>query len=621
MQKTGIKYTYQALIIITKLIAISFTAFQVYTAIHVPLVATLQRSTHLLFATLLVFLLPQKSSSEDKELPRLMDIVFALAGLVSMLYIILEFDQLPFRRGVPNNSDVVMGILAVIVVLEGTRRTLGIAMPLVAVSIFFYVFLGNYLPGRFGHIGYDIERVSSFLYMTNEGIFGIPVGVAATVVAVFIIFGVLLQKSGASEFLIKLSMALLGHVRGGPAKVSVVASSMFGTISGSIVANVVGTGAFTIPVMKRTGFSAEFAGAVEATASTGGMITPPIMGTVAFLIAEIVGVPYWTVIVTAAIPALLYYTALFFAIDCRAGILGMKGLPRKELPAVRSVLREGWIFIIPMGVLIYLLGVVKFTATKSGIWGCGAIFLIAVFQGRVNLRWIIDVLIESGKGFVTVAMAMACAGIIIGGFTLTGLGLKMSSLLIQVSGGELLTLLFLTMFSCLILGMGMTCTAAYIILAVLVAPALVDMGVPILAAHFFVFHYGSLANITPPVALGSYAAAGIAKGNPIKTGWRSLQIALPGLIVPFLFVYNPALIMQGKVDAILGGTATAMVGVYMMAIATQGYFLGRIPPLSRLIAFLIGGLLVIPELRTDIVGLVFCAMFCTAHWVRSKRKS
>ena len=403
-----------------------------------------------------------------------------------------------------------------------------------------------------------------------------------------------------------------------PQKVSIIASSMFGTISGSIVANVVGTGAFTIPVMKKTGFSPEFAGAVEATASTGGMITPPIMGTVAFLIAEIVGVSYWTVVITAIIPAILYYTALFFAVDFRAAKLGMKGLPREELPKMRDILKEGWAFIIPMVVLIYLLGVAKYTPTKAGILSCGAIFIITVFQRGISINWIIDVLVESGKNFVTVAMAMACAGLIIGGFTLTGLGLKMSSLLVQVSGGNLLPLLMMTMGACLILGMGVTCTAAYIILAVLVAPALVDMGVPILAAHFFVFHFGSLANITPPVALGSYAAAAIAKGKPMETGWRSFQIALPGLIVPFLFVYNPALIMQGRLFDIIQGMVTGIIGVYMMAVATQGYFLNSITTVSRFIAFTIGILLVFPEIKTDIIGIICFVAFGSINWFKRK---
>jgi len=523
------------------------------------------------------------------------------------------------KIGSATPPDIVMGVIAIIIILEGTRRTLGIAMPMVAIFALLYAYFGNYLPGSFGHVGYSAKRISSFLYLTTDGIFGSPLGVSATVVAVFIIFGVLLEKTGAGEFIIQISTALLGRVRGGPAKVAIVASSFFGTISGSVVANVVGTGSFTIPMMKRTGFPKEFAAAVEAVASTGGMITPPVMGTVAFLIADALGISFWEVIKAAAIPALLYYTALFMAVDFRSGSMGMKGLDKSEIPNARKVFKSGWVFIIPIIALIIFMGSMGYTATKAGIWSCGILFIIALLRKNISLRQLFDILEAGGKGIYSVAMAMACSGIIIGAFTLTGLGMKLSSLLIQASGGYLITLLILTMIACLILGMGMTCTAAYIILSVLVAPALVDLGVTPIAAHMFVFHIGSLANVTPPVALGSYAAAAIADANPFKTGIIGMKLALPALLVPFLFVYNPDLIMQGTTMGIIWATFTGIIGVVMIAGGLQGFFFRHIAWPLRIVAFCDGLLMIIPERTTDIIGIAVGILLLAILWVQNKK--
>jgi len=604
---------------ICRLLAILFAIFQIYTAVSVPFTAILQRSIHLMFSACLVFLSSLLGEEKRSRWKIAIDLLFLAASVVSMMYLVLTYKTLAMKIGSATPPDIVMGVIAIIIILEGTRRTLGIAMPMVAIFALLYAYFGNYLPGSFGHVGYSAKRISSFLYLTTDGIFGSPLGVSATVVAVFIIFGVLLEKTGAGEFIIQISTALLGRVRGGPAKVAIVASSFFGTISGSVVANVVGTGSFTIPMMKRTGFPKEFAAAVEAVASTGGMITPPVMGTVAFLIADALGISFWEVIKAAAIPALLYYTALFMAVDFRSGSMGMKGLDKSEIPNARKVFKSGWVFIIPIIALIIFMGSMGYTATKAGIWSCGILFIIALLRKNISLRQLFDILEAGGKGIYSVAMAMACSGIIIGAFTLTGLGMKLSSLLIQASGGYLITLLILTMIACLILGMGMTCTAAYIILSVLVAPALVDLGVTPIAAHMFVFHIGSLANVTPPVALGSYAAAAIADANPFKTGIIGMKLALPALLVPFLFVYNPDLIMQGTTMGIIWATFTGIIGVVMIAGGLQGFFFRHIAWPLRIVAFCDGLLMIIPERTTDIIGIAVGILLLAILWVQNKK--
>ncbi|MEL7565943.1 MAG: TRAP transporter permease [Dehalobacterium sp.] len=607
------------IVLICKAIAVVFAVFQIYTALTVPLAALLQRSIHLGFAAALVFMMPL--ADEKRSLVgKISDVIFSIMGIGSMVYMMVNYHNLTWKIGSLAPIDVAMGWVAIIMILEGTRRTMGIAMPLVALVTLLYTMFGYLLPGAFGHIGYNHNRIANSLYLSTDGIFGTPLGVCATVVAVFIIFGVMLEKSRAGDFIIQLATAVLGTVRGGPAKIAIVASGCFGTISGSVVANVVGTGSFTIPMMKRTGFHPNFAGAVEACASTGGMIMPPIMGTVAFLMADILAVPYWDVVKVAFIPAVLYYTALFFAVDFKAGSIGMKGLPKSELPKLGEVMKKGWLFLLPIVLLLYFMGGLAFSAQKSGIWACVCILAVVIIRREFTLERFIHMLEAAGKGIVGVAMAMACSGIIIGCFTLTGLGLKMSSLLIFASGGELVFLLLLTVLACIILGMGVSCTAAYIILAVLVAPALTKMGVVPMAAHMFVFYYGAMANITPPVALGSYAAAAISGGSPMRTGFIGLRLAVPAMIVPFLFVYNPALIMEtGFANAIVPAI-TGTIGTVLLAAALQGYFLRKMNWLMRIISIIAGILMIIPENYTDIIGILVAALLIGFEILHNKHE-
>lgn len=590
--------------VLIKIIAISMSIFQLYTAATIPFTAIIQRSLHLGFALSLVFLIyPFKTRSGRTFLP--LDIILFLMAVASSIYIITNFDDIAMRTGVVTTADIVFGTMMIIVVLEGTRRTLGKAMPLIALIFLVYARFGYLLPSGFGHMGYNLGRIVNTMYLSTEGIWGIPLSVSATFVAVFIIFGVMLQRGGGGDFLFGIANSLLGHVRGGPAKVAVVSSGLMGMLSGSVVANIVTCGTFTIPMMIKTGFKKEFAGAVEACASTGGVIMPPIMGTAAFIIAEILGISYWKVAVAAFVPAVLYYAAIFTAVHLRAKTLDLKVMTKDEREPLGFVMRTGWMFLFPIFTLIYMLGWSGISELRAGFFAIVATLIILAIFRRVTIKpaKLLGMLEAGGKGLVEVAMACACAGIIVGVFSLTGLGLKLSSLLLTLSGGNQLVLLFLTMVCCLILGMGVTPAAAYIVLAVLVAPALIKMGVVPLAAHLFIFYYSIYANITPPVAVGAYASSAIAKADPTKTGFIAFRLAIPGLIVPYTFVYSPVLLLQGTVLLIGIAIITSFVGVIVMASSLEGHFLRKQSLPIRVILFLASLCLIIPGITSDLIGI------------------
>lgn len=496
--------------LVASLVAISMSSFHIYTAAFGLFSSMIQRSVHLLFAFMIAFLFFPATIRSPHHRPSAIDLLMIALLSFSTAYLILDFEELVYRVGLPTILDLVTGAIYIVSVLEMSRRTIGLTLPLLAIVFLLYATFGANFPGMLGHKGYSLERIISHIFMTSDGIFGIPLGVSSTFVALFILFSAFLDVSGAGTFFISLANSLVGRFRGGPAKVAIIASSCFGTISGSAAANVVGTGTFTIPLMKSIGYRPHFAGAVEAVASTGGMIMPPIMGAGAFIMAEFLGISYFEVAAAAAIPAILYYVAIFTMVHLEAVKNELSGIPREKIPRLKLVLKEGWYLLFPLGVLIYLLGITRTSPMKAAFWSIFAFFCISFpFKNtRLTLGKLFSCLEKGAKNILPVASACACAGIIVGVLMLTGLALRFSTLLIEISRGSLPLLLALSMVASIILGMGLPATVCYILLAVLAAPAIIKLGVSPLAAHLFVFYFGCISNITPPVAMAAFAASG-----------------------------------------------------------------------------------------------------------------
>jgi len=569
------------------------------------------RAMHLVFALMIVFLLYPASHSLDRKnrsLSIFIDCVFFISAVVSIGYIVLNFPDIAMRPGALYAYEYWLAAIAIIVVLEGARRTLGWQIPALSIFFLLYAYYGAYIPGLIGHRGYSAERLLTAIYVQWDGIFGAPLSASAQYVFLFILFASILKMCGASGFFVELAYSLFGGTRGGPAKAAIVGSSIMGTITGSSVANVVGTGTFTIPLMKETGYSSTFAAAVEAVASSGGQIMPPIMGAAAFVMAEMIGVPYITIMLTALVPALLYYLCLFFMVDLRAIRLGLVGKKRSDLPNPITTLKEGWYLLSPLFVIIVLM-VRRSSILKAGFWGIIATFGVALIFRRETMKLgsILKALRDGAYNATLVACSTACVGIIISTFLLTGLAAKASGLLIHISGGNLLILLILTALMSLLMGMGLSTIACYIILAVMIAPALVEIGVPVITAHFFVFYFGILSHITPPVCIAAYAAAGIAGSNAMETGWAACKLGFAGFIVPFYFVLNPELLLgTGEIGyfAIL----TAIIGIMALAQALEGQsFIGKnqqLLPGTRISMFIASLLLLSTDLRAVFLGLI-----------------
>jgi TRAP transporter 4TM/12TM fusion protein len=587
-------------------IAVGFSLFHLYTSYFGVLPALRQRAVHLTFVLVLLFLLFPTARGRLRSKLYFIDILFTLASLVAGIYIFIEYQELSGRQGIPNAFDIWF-----LLILESARRVVGLAMPLVAVFFILYGYFGRYFPAPFTHGGLSFEDIFAGLYTTLEGIFGPALGVSSTYIVAFVIFGAFLTQSGGSEFFFNLAQSLFGTVRGGPGKVSVLSSSLFGTVSGSAVANVMVDGWLTIPMMKRVGFKSHIAGAIEAVASTGGQIMPPVMGAAAFIMAEILAVPYYKVALAAAIPALLYYLCLFIVIDLEAAKEGISGLKRSELPRFKDVMRSEGYLLIPITLLVLLLVVFLYSPMKASFYTIIAIVLVSYFtqKNRMTPQKIFLALKEAGINTISVGSACACAGIIVGMFVLTGLGHKLSYILIEMSGQNLFLLLLLTAICNVILGMGMPTTAVYIILAALAAPALIKMGVSPMASHLFVFYFGTLSMITPPVALAAYAAASLAETAPMKTGFAAWRIGLVGFIVPFMFVYGPALILEDTIVNIILAAISAVIGVWALAISLEGYIFTVFSWWLRPIPFIAGLLLIKPGLMTDISGLIIFGLF------------
>lgn len=587
-------------------IGVIFSLFHLYTSGVQELPAMQQRLVHLTLGLMMAFLVFPLAAGKLAERLRVVDLLLVALGAVVGGYLIINYEAITFRLGAATELDIIMGAILVVLVLEGTRRVMGWPLPTIALVALLYAFFGDRLPGALGHSGFDYDRIISHLSLTTEGIFGIPLGASATVVVIFILFTSFLNATGAGQYFVDLVMSKFGKTRGGSAKAAVVGSALMGMLTGSVVANVMGIGTFTIPLMKENGYSARVAAAVEAVSSTGGQIMPPVMGAAAYIIAEVLRLPFVDVIKAAIIPAVLYYLAEFIFVDIEAQKNGLTGFPEERIAAYRERAKGKSYRVLPIIVLITLMVVLDWLPTKAAFYSIVLALLIAAVQkdNRINWSKLLNVLTSGARGTLEVIMATACAGIIIGSLSLTGLGIQMSAMLVNLAGGNLILLLLLTMGVSIILGMGLTTTACYVILAVLVAPSLIKMGVPAIAAHFYVFYFGMYSFITPPVALGAYAAASLSGADPFSTGFTAFKIALPGFLVPFLFIYYPALLGIGAPLDIAIVLVTACLGVFFICTSTVGFFRKILVPWERAVMLVAGLLLIHPSYIASIIGVV-----------------
>ncbi|GAB1399800.1 TRAP transporter permease [Aminivibrio sp.] len=586
-------------------IALSASIFHLYTAAFGLRAAMYQRSIHWMFMGSLIFLIYPVSKSRPRDRIDPWDWVLAAMLAGGCLNIIFNWPEIATREGIPTTSDIYLGIMMVLLVIEAGRRAMGWPLPIVAIVAIIYALFGPYFPGMLAHGGFPISELAPFEYLRTDGIFGVPLGVSASFIFLFVLFGAILSVSGAGQFFIDLSLALTGRSQGGSGKAAVVASALMGTVSGSSVANAVTTGAFTIPLMKSSGYKPEFAGAVVAAASTGGQVMPPVMGAAAFIMAQFLGISYWDIVVAAALPATLYFISIIAMVHFRAGKRGMKGIPLENIPKAGKVLKEGWHLIIPIITLVVFLAL-GYSAVKAVFWSI--ILMVGVSwlgkkEYRMTPRRTLQALIDGGLGAVEVAAACACSGLVIGVIGITGIGLAFSSFVISLSGGILPLALFLTMVGSIILGMGVPTTAQYIITSTLAAPALFQMGIPLMSAHLFCLYFGVLADVTPPVALATYAAAGIAGSNAIKTGFTALVTASAGFLVPYMFVYNPHLLFQGNILQIALSFVTALMAIIGLSAAVQGYYIAPLTLPERAALLLTPFLLIVPNVSTDLLAL------------------
>jgi len=591
-----------------KIVSLLAASFHLYVAGFGAFSAMNQRAIHWLFMSSLAFLYYPLSNKKQKS--SFIDYIFLIFSIASGLYILSQWKEIIIMRsGAASSIDIIFGIVGIIVVLEAARRTIGPILPITALVFLAYIYLGPYLPMAFGHNGYSLKRLIAILYISTEGIYGVPIGVSSSFIIMFVLFGSVLNTLGGGKFFIDLTYAFAGRMRGGPAKTAIFSSALMGTISGSPIANVVTTGSFTIPLMKQAGYKSHIAGAIEAVSSAGGQIMPPIMGAAAFIMAEYTQISYFKIAWAALIPALLYYFAVYLMVDLETIKLGLKGLKADLLPNFKTTIIGGWYYIFPILGLIYLL-MSGYSPTKSAFFTIILLILISSFRKRPIFEFfnlILQSFEEGIRNAIPVASACAAAGIIVGVISLTGLGLRFISLLEVLSGGSMTVALIVIMFASLILGMGLPTTALYIVLATLAAPALIRFGVPLLAAHLFVFYFGCISTITPPVALTAYAAAGIANANPAKIGWTAFKYGSVAYIVPYMIVFGPALILMDTPEKIFLATCSAMIGVVALAMSMQGVLLSskliRISFVGRIFFFLAALLLINTGGYTDLYGI------------------
>jgi TRAP transporter 4TM/12TM fusion protein len=594
------------------LVAVSMSVFHLYVAFAGPPDAYVMRGLHLAFALVLAFLILPGFNGKAAS-PGILDFVLVAASLAAALYPTANLEYIVNRMYYVDDPillDYIFGGAVILLILESTRRATGWALPVTAVGFLVYgVTLGNQ------SFGIMLDQ----LYLTTEGIFGIPLYVSATYVMLFILFGAFVERSGAGKLFMDFALALAGHTQGGPAKVAVITSSLFGTVSGSAVANVMTTGTFTIPLMQRAGYRPAFAGAVEAVASTGGQLMPPIMGAAAFVMAEFLGVSYLAVAAFAILPALLYYVAVFMAVHFEARRAGLVGLPRPDLPRMREVLTERGHLFLPLAVIIGVL-LYGYSAAFAALCGVGSVIPTTWLRASTRRTFtplaIVEALEAGARNTIVVALACACAGIVIGTITLTGLGLSFTGIVLAVSQNSLLLALVLTMAAGILLGMGLPTTPAYIVQVALLVPALVKLGVQVEAAHLFVLYFAVLSAITPPVALAVYAANGISRAGLMESSWAAVKLGLTGYIIPFMFVFGPSLLLIGDWTMVVLTALTATVGVTCLAAALHGFFFfGATRLWERGLLLSAAFVLIKPGLLTDFIGAALVVLTIASQFL------
>lgn len=590
---------------IARIFLICSSLFALYTSGFGLFSALTQRSIHWIFMSVPIFLLIPLRGKEKGKIS-IIDFLFAALSLASSIYLLMTWEKNAMRILEPTMMATIMGIVMIVVVLEATRRTIGKAMTILAIIFLFYAYFGPYFPGILQNKGFTIVNLISFLYGTTEGIMGLPLGTSATYIIIFVLFGSFLAKSGAGQLFVDLSLAVTGRVRSGPALSTILCNALMGIISGSPVANVVTTGAFTLPLLEKTGYPMVTGAALLAVAATGSMFTPPVMGAGAFMIADYLSVGYSKVVLAAVIPAVLFYISLIVYANVTAARSKLKGLRREELPDWKKALITRGHLLIPILALIYFI-VIGWSALKTAFWCIPLMIILSWVKRETRMGWkkIIDALVSGCRDILPIVAACAAAGIIVGVISMTGLGIKFSSALMALSQNSPVLALILTMVAALILGMGLPPTAVYIILAALTVPSLIGIGINPMAAHFFVFYFACVGAITPPVALAAYSAAGLAKTNPFTTGWRAFRMGLVAYVIPFLFVINPGLLMQGSSAAsILLAFTSCTVGIVFLTFAIEGYARKQLSIIIRLIYLPGSLLLMIPTLIAGISGLV-----------------
>lgn len=588
-------------------VSLILVGFSLYTAMFGVLPDVQQRGIHLASVMAIVYLMA--AGHPDRALwHRLLLFPIGALAVFASLYQTIFYDQVVSRYGTITEPELWVAGILMILLFDATRRVIGWSMVILALAFLAYAFWGNVLPYDMGHRGYGLTRVFGQVFLGADGIFGTPLGVSATFVILIVIFGALLEATGATGVLMDVAVALTGRSRGGPAKAAVVGSSLMGMISGTAVANVLTTGTISIPLMKRAGYSARTAAAIEAVSSTGGQLMPPIMGAAAFLMASITETAYTDIATAAILPALLFYVAVFAMVHLESVKGGMKPIPENELPSARKALLRGGhtLVAIPffVGFLYY-----GYSVMFASIWAIVILVGLGLLRSnsRRNLAHLGKIALGTAEAILPVALATACAGVIIAVVTLTGLGLKFSALIEVLSGGNLMIALVLTMLASLILGMGLPTAAAYILVATLAAPALVQLGVSTLAAHFFVFYSAMLSAITPPVALAAFAAAAISRESPLRIAVLAVKYGIVAFVVPYIFVLDPRLLGEGPILLVLVAAVTAVFGASILAIAVQGYFYGRLSALPRIALFASALLLIIPGMITNLIGLALFA--------------
>lgn len=595
-------------------IAVAMSVFQFAVAGMGGMTPLLLRAIHLAFAATLIFILYPARKKSSRNRITLIDGIGIFIAWATAVYLIYSFDKLAYRVGDPNSADIILGIAAIIMVLEITRRTTGWILTIIGAIVLVYAYTGPYLPGLLAHRGFDIEKIASFMYTTTDGLYGLTLGVSATYIFFFILFGAFLESMGAGKFFIDIAYGLTGRRKGGPAQTVVMANGLMSMISGVPAADVVTIGAFTFPLLNRLGYDRTFTAGLSAVASTGAMITPPVMGSAAFLMAEMTGIPYREICFSAAIPALLFYISLFAITHFYASRYKLDGVSADQLPQVKQVFFNGWFYLIPILTLIYLLIIVGLSAMLSGFYAVWSLLIVSfvlilvTHADRTKFKEfgqnVFKALKSAAIGSLPVVATCAVAGFLVGVLNITGLGLKFTSMMLAWSNGNLFLALVFSALASIILGMGLPVAACYVILAVLVAPALIKMGLTPMAAHLFILFFGAFSAITPPVAIAAYAAAAMNKVDPIKVGLKACWLALSAFIIPFIFVYGPPLLMDGSTVQIIWAFITATIGVISMSSVVIGWFLGPSNLIQRILTFAGALLLIIPGLSTDIVGFI-----------------